>query len=59
MYHIKIIMPPYITFTFSYSFDIFNPYKNSEGNEFYDRAYGLYDAALVTRFYTQHALQSK
>ena len=26
-------------------------------NKFYDRAHRLYDAALITRCYTQHALQ--
>ena len=28
-----------------------------EANKFYDRAYWLYDAALLTRWYTQHALR--
>ena len=28
-----------------------------EANEFYDRAHPLYDAALLTRCYTQHALR--
>ena len=28
-----------------------------EANKFYDRAHRLYDAALLTRFYTQHDLQ--
>ena len=28
-----------------------------EANEFYDRAHRLYDAALLTRCYTQHALR--
>ena len=28
-----------------------------EANKFYDRAHRLYDAALLTRCYTQHALQ--
>ena len=27
-----------------------------EANKFYDRAHGLYDATLLTRCYTQHAL---
>ena len=27
-----------------------------EANKFYDRAHRLYDAALLTRLYTQHAL---
>ena len=29
-----------------------------EANKFYDRAHRLYDAALLTRCYTQHALRS-
>ena len=28
-----------------------------EANKFYDRAHRLYDAALLTRCYTQHALR--
>ena len=28
-----------------------------EANEFYDRAHRLYDAAILTRCYTQHALR--
>ena len=28
-----------------------------EANKFYDRAHRLYDAAILTRGYTQHALQ--
>ena len=28
-----------------------------EANKFYDRAHWLYDAALLTRCYTQHALR--
>ena len=28
-----------------------------EAKKFYDRAHGLYDAAILTRCYTQHALQ--
>ena len=27
-----------------------------EANKFYDKAHRLYDAALLTRYYTQHAL---
>ena len=30
---------------------------DTEANKFYDRNYQLYDAALLTRFYTQHALR--
>ena len=33
------------------------PNLNIEANEFYDRADRLYDAAILTRCYTQHALQ--
>ena len=29
-----------------------------EANKFYDRAHRLYDAALLTQCYTQHALRS-
>ena len=29
---------------------------DNEANKFYDRAHPLYDAALLTRCYTQHAL---
>ena len=28
-----------------------------EANKFYDRAHRLYDAAILTWFYTQHALR--
>ena len=31
-------------------------YLDIEANEFYDRAHPLYDAALLTQCYTQHAL---
>ena len=31
---------------------------NIEANRFYDRNHLMYDAALLTRYYTQHALQS-
>ena len=30
---------------------------DTEANKFYDRNHQLYDAALLTRFYTQHALR--
>ena len=30
---------------------------DTEGNKFYDRNHQLYDAALLTRCYTQHALR--
>ena len=30
---------------------------NIEANKFYDRAHRLYDAAILTQCYTQHALQ--
>ena len=30
---------------------------NIEANRFYDRNHQLYEAALLTRFYTQHALR--
>ena len=30
---------------------------DSEANKFYDRAYRLYDTAILTRCYTQHALR--
>ena len=30
---------------------------DTEANKFYDRIYRLYDAALLTRCYTQHALR--
>ena len=30
---------------------------DTEANKFYDRTYRLYDAALLTRCYTQHALR--
>ena len=30
---------------------------DTEANKFYDRTNRLYDAALLTRFYTQHALR--
>ena len=30
---------------------------NIEANKFYDRAHRLYDAAILTRCYTQHALR--
>ena len=29
---------------------------DTEANKFYDRAHGLYDAALLTQCYAQHAL---
>ena len=29
---------------------------DTEDNKFYDRNHQLYDAALLTRYYTQHAL---
>ena len=32
---------------------------DTEANKFYDRNHQLYDAALLTRCYTQHALDSK
>ena len=32
-------------------------YLDTEANKFYDRAHRLYDAALLTGCYTQHALQ--
>ena len=31
---------------------------DTEANKFYDRNHQLYDAALLTRCYTQHALQN-
>ena len=31
---------------------------DTEANTFYDNAHRLYDAALLTRCYTQHALRS-
>ena len=31
---------------------------DTEANNFYDRSNQLYDAALLTRSYTQHALRS-
>ena len=45
MYYIITFRAPYGTFTFSYSFC---RYLDSELYEFYDRAYWLYDAALLT-----------
>ena len=30
---------------------------DDEANKFYDRKHDLYEAALLTRFYTQHALR--
>ena len=30
---------------------------DTEANKFYDRTHRLYDAALLTRYYTQHALR--
>ena len=32
-------------------------YLDIEANTFYERAHRLYDAALLTRCYTQHALR--
>ena len=33
------------------------PNLDIEANKFYDRAHRIYDAAILTRCYTQHALQ--
>ena len=32
--------------------------SDTEGNEFYDNSYRLYDAVLPTRCYTQHSLRT-
>ena len=39
--------------------NLYNPNSNldNEANKFYDRAHRLYDAAILSRCYTQHALR--
>ena len=55
-YHLKTFRPTYGPFTLCYSF--IAPLRNIEieANKLFDRALWFYDAARLTRCYTQHAL---
>ena len=58
-YHLKTFRPTYImTLSHLHTLSISSLHNlDIETNKFYERGHPLYDAVLLTRCYTQHALQ--